>query len=82
MTRPLSTEETRILEMIRSYYGPRNTAESIVWSDADEAVVWVKDGMGVVGLMVHLTNLAELRLDGTIPSDAELRREWLHMRDG
>lgn len=82
MSRELSTEEARILEMIQSYYGPQDDAESITWTDAGEAILWVKDRAGVLGLMVHLTNLAEWRLDGTIPSDAELQREWLQMGDG
>ena len=63
MSRQLTSEENRILEMIRSYYGPQNSAESITWMPDDEAVLWVTDTAGVIGLMVHLTNLAAWRLD-------------------
>lgn len=81
MTHPLSTEEARILEMIRSHYGPQNSAESTTWMNDDEAVLWVTDRAGVTVLMVHLTNLAEWRLAGTIGTDEELQRDWLQLGD-
>jgi hypothetical protein len=82
MTRPLSTEEARILEMIQSYYGPQNSAESITWMNDDEAVLWVTDRAGITVLMVHLTNLADWHLDGTIDSDEALQRDWLRIGAG
>jgi len=30
--------------------------------------------------MANLTNLAVWRLDGTIPSDEELKRDWLRLQ--
>ena len=78
MSRDLTEEESRILEMIRSHYGPQNTAESIIWMD-DEATLWVTDSTGATVLMAHLTNLASWCLDGTIRSDEELRRDWLQI---
>lgn len=81
MSRPLTSEENRILEMIQSYYGPQNSAESITWMNDEEAVLWVTDRAGVTVLMVHLTNLAEWRLAGTIGTDEELQRDWLQLGD-
>jgi len=79
MTRELSAEEGRILEMIQSRYGPQNKAESITWMNDGEATLWVRDATGAMVLMAHLTNLANWRLDGTIPTDEELRRDWLQI---
>jgi hypothetical protein len=45
----------------------------------DEATLWVTDATGATVLMVHLTNLAKWRLDGTIGTDEELRRYWLQI---
>lgn len=67
--------------MIQSHFGSQNTAESITWINGDEATLWVKDAAGAMVLMTHLTNLAAWRLDGTIASDEELRRDWLRIRD-
>ena len=78
-TRELTPEESRILEMIRSYYGPQNTVESITWMHENEATLWVKDTSGATVLFAHLTNLASFRLDGTIATDEELRRDWLRI---
>jgi hypothetical protein len=80
MGRLLTSEESRILEMIRSHYGPQNTADSITWMNDDEATLWVTDTTGAMVLMAHLTNLASWRLDGTIATDEELRSDWLHIR--
>jgi hypothetical protein len=79
MSRHLTKEENRILEMIQSHYGPQNTAESITWVNDDEATLWVTDGTGATVLMAHVTNLADWRLDGTISTDEELQRDWLQM---
>jgi hypothetical protein len=79
MSRHLTKEENRILEMIRSHYGPQNTAESVTWVNDDEATLWVTDGTGATVLMAHVTNLANWRLDGTISTDEELQRDWLQM---
>lgn len=77
MPRELGVEERRVLEMIRSHYGPQNTAEAITWMNDDEATLWVTDTTGAMVLVVNLTNLANWRLDGTIASDEELQRHWL-----
>ncbi len=79
MTRELTREEGRILEMIQSHYGPQNAARSITWMNDAEATLWVKDSIGAMVLMAHLTNLANWRLDGTIATDEDLRRDWLQI---
>lgn len=79
MSRQLTEEENRVLEMIRAHYGPQNTPESITWVNDDEATLWVRDATGAMVLMAHVTNLANWRLDGIIPTDEELRRDWLQI---
>lgn len=79
VARELTAEESRILAMIRSHYGPQNTAESITWLNDDEATLWITDATGAIVLMANLTNLASWRLDGTIPTDEELPRDWLQI---
>lgn len=56
-------------------------AESITWIDDNEATLWVTDNAGVMVAMVNLTSLADWRIDGTIETDKELRREWLRFGD-
>jgi hypothetical protein len=80
MSRALTKEETRILAMIQSHFGPQNTAERITWVRGDEATLWVTDGSGAIVVMAHLTNLARWRIDGTIAGDAELK-DWLMLED-
>ena len=43
MSRQLTEEENRILEIIQSHYGSQNTAESITWMNDDEATLWITD---------------------------------------
>ncbi|MEC7603859.1 MAG: hypothetical protein VXZ53_17095 [Planctomycetota bacterium] len=79
MSRRLTEEENRILEMIRSYYGLHNTTESIIWVNGNEATLGVTDDTGTKVLMANLTNLATLRVDGIIKNDEVLKRDWLRM---
>jgi hypothetical protein len=65
--------------MIRQGYGPQNSIDKVFFSDSDDAVIFVKFSDGTIPLMVNLTVLATLRADGTIPSDEELKRQWLHL---
>ena len=82
VSRQLTEAESRILKMIQSHYGAQNTAESITWMNDDEATLWVTDTSGTIVLLVNLTNLANWRLDGTISTDQELRRDWLRIPSG
>jgi len=79
--RKLSDGELAILELIRSHYGFRNTPEEVIFSDQDEAVIWVKEDDGSIPLMVNLTNLAKWRANGMIPTEEELLREWLRIEE-
>ena len=76
--RTLTIGETEILRMVQEEYGPQNTEKEVFFSEADEAVLFVKARDGTSPIMVVLTNLAVWRQDGTIADDEVLRREWLH----
>jgi hypothetical protein len=78
VARRLTAEENRVLELIQKHYGSQNDLDAITWTN-DEAVLWVRSHSGAIPLVANLTNLASWRLDGTIASDAELKREWLQI---
>lgn len=81
MSRLLTVEEDRVLKLIQAHYGKQNRADAITWVNDDEAVLFVTDDSGASVLAVNLTNLANWRLDGTIASDGELKRDWLQIED-
>ncbi len=81
MSRTLTSEESRVLKLIQTHYGPQNSEDSITWMEGDEATLFVTNRGGASVLMAHLTNLASWRLDGTITSDEELQRDWLQIED-
>ena len=66
--------------MIQEGYGSQNTADNVFFTHADEAAILVKASNGTSSLMANLTNLAAWRADGTIPSDEELKTDWLRLR--
>jgi len=65
--------------MIQEGYGLQNTADEVFFTEADEAVIFVKASDGSSRVMANLSNLAAWRADGTIPSDEVLRRDWLRL---
>lgn len=65
--------------MIQQGYGPQNSADTVFFTKADEAVIMVKVSDGTSPLMVNLSNLATLRANGAISSDDELKSEWLRL---
>ncbi|HXM98944.1 MAG TPA: hypothetical protein VN982_10745 [Candidatus Dormibacteraeota bacterium] len=65
--------------MIQDGYGLQNTTAGVLFTDADEAAIFVKASNGTSPLMANLTNLAAWRADGTIPSDEELKKAWLRL---
>ena len=65
--------------MIQEGYGSQNTVHDVFFTDADEAAILVKPSNGTSTLMANLTNLAACRADGTIPSDEELKTDWLRL---
>jgi hypothetical protein len=77
--RVLSEGEAAILAMIQQGYGPQNSADTVFFTKADEAVLFVKASDGTSPLMANLSNLAAWRADGTISSDEVLKREWLRL---
>ncbi len=79
--RKLSQQEAAILKLIQAHYGSHNTEDEIVFSDEDDAVIWVKDEDGSMPLMADLTNLATWLADGTIATEEELLRDWLQAKD-
>jgi hypothetical protein len=52
----------------------------VFFTDADEAAIFVKASNGASPPMANLSNLAAWRADGTIPSDEELKTDWLRLR--
>lgn len=78
--RDLTPGETRILRMLQGGYGPQNSVDEVFFTDAGEAGVLVRASDGTSPLMVNLTSLAAWREDGSIQSDEELKRDWLHLK--
>ena len=76
--RTLTVGEAEILRMVQEEYGPQNTEKEVFFSEANEAVLFVKARDGTSPIMVVLTNLAVWRQDGTIANDDVLKKEWLH----
>lgn len=79
--RKLTPGETHVLELIQDIYGDQNTEEEVFFPSEKEAAIFVINTDGSSALMVHLTNLANWRSDGTIASDEELKKDWLMRRD-
>lgn len=77
--RPLTLGEVDILRMVQEGFGLQNTEEEVFFTDAGEAAIFVKARDGIIPVCVALTNLAAWRADGTISSDAELKRDWLRV---
>jgi hypothetical protein len=75
--RNLTFGKARILRIVQEGYGSQNTSDEVFFTDADEATIFVKAANGTSPLMANLTNLAAWRADGTIPSDEELKTDWL-----
>ena len=65
--------------MIQEEHGLQNAEPEVFFTDADEAAIFIIAEDGTSPMMVVLTNLAAWRADGTIASDAALRRDWLHV---
>jgi hypothetical protein len=78
--RDLTSGEAGILRIVQEGYGSQNTVDEVFFTDADEAAIFVKASNGTSPLMANLTNLAAWRADGTIPSDEELKTDWLRFQ--
>jgi hypothetical protein len=77
--RVLTDGENAILTIIQQGYGPQNSIDKVFFTNADEAVIFVKASNGMSPVMANLSNLSAWRADGTISSDDELKREWLRL---
>jgi hypothetical protein len=77
--RVLTAGETAVLAMIQQGYGPQNSADTVFFTNVGEAVISVTASDGTSPLMANLSNLATWRADGTIPSDDDLKRDWLRL---
>jgi hypothetical protein len=77
--RGLTEGENAILTIIQQGYGPENSIDKVFFTNANEAVIFVKSPNGTSPLMANLSNLAAWREDGTISTDDELKREWLRL---
>ena len=75
--RKLTIGEARILELVRDIYGDQNTEKEVFFPSEEEAAIFVKTADGSSPIMVHLTNLAKWRSNGTIASDEALKKDWL-----
>jgi len=78
--RDLTEGETAVLTIIQQGYGAHNSLDKVYSSPEDEAVMFVRLTNGYSIVMANLSNLANWRADGTIPSDEELRIKWLRMK--
>lgn len=47
------------IRRIKDLYGDQNTTEDVFFSDRDEAIIFVKDIVGTMGLCVSLSNVAK-----------------------
>ena len=49
-----------------------------MFSEAGEAVLWIRAVDGTIPCVANLSALGDWRADGTIEADEELLRDWLH----
>jgi hypothetical protein len=69
LKRPLTDEELSILGLIQRFYGSQNTLDDVFLSEADEAVIFVKDSAGTMGICVVLTNVARWSREEGLTAD-------------
>jgi hypothetical protein len=79
MARQLTDGEMAILTMVQTGWGPQNRLEHVIFSERDEAYLFVRDSDGSMPGAVNLTVIAMFRADGTVASDEELKRRHLHL---
>ena len=77
--RVLTDGENAVLTIIQQGYGPQNSIDKVFFTNADEAVIFVKASNGMSPVMANLSNLSAWRADGTISSDDELKTKWLRL---
>jgi hypothetical protein len=72
--RDLTSEELTVLCEVRTFWGPQNSADDVVFSDSDEAILFVKARNGKRPVMVVLTNLGRWLADGALTKE-QLREQ-------
>ena len=72
----LPAEDGLVLDYLSS---AQNSIDNVFFTNANEAVIFVKSSDGTSPVMASLSNLAAWRADGTISNDDQLRREWLRL---
>jgi len=77
VTPALTEGEPGLLALIQAHHGMQNSPEDVFWSEANEAVLAVKDSCGSVLVMANLTNLAQWHEDGTLST--EQLYAWLRL---
>lgn len=78
--RALTEGEIAVLTIIQQGYGQHNSIDTVYFSPADEAVIFVRLTNGMSIVMANLSNLAAWRADGTISTDEELKTKWLRLK--
>lgn len=76
LKRPLTDEELTILGLIQRLYGSQNTLDEVFLSEAGEAVIFVKDKEGTMGICVVLTNVARWSREQGLTED-EICQQYL-----
>ena len=79
--RELTERERAILVIIQAHYGMENSEDEVLFTENDEAVIFVKKQDGSMALIANLTNLAMFMVNGTIGSEEELLRDWLKVQE-
>ncbi len=79
INRPLTADELKILEYIQDLYGTQNTEKDVFISENNEAVLFVKDIKGTIGICVVLTNVAKFSKDDNLSRD-EICNKYLLMQ--
>jgi hypothetical protein len=74
--RPLTPDESRILDVLRDQYGPSNNVDAVFFTDRDEAAIFATDRNGVAGICVNLTVVPMMqRMEGV--ADADVFEKYL-----
>ena len=74
--RTLTPDESRILGLLRDYYGPSNNVDAVFFTHRDEAVIFARDLNGVAGICVNLTVVPMMqRMQGV--ADADVFQKYL-----
>ena len=67
--RDLTDLEQLVLAEIQRYWGTQNTLDRVLFSERDEAVLFVLDRDGEVPMVIVLTNIGEEYRDGSLSLD-------------